>query len=126
MEWGDKRMDSNDVLSGVSLLIVAYSGIFVLTGLLPFVATFLLDGVVQLLRHRGLRFFFLALGATVVVAVLGFFLYQYGISSSAITSASLAGLTVLGGWFLTFSVPLAVIAFLIRTGKLLLRSRRAA
>jgi hypothetical protein len=119
-------MDSNELLSGISLLIVAYGGIFVLTGLLPFVATFLFDGVVQLLRHNGLRYFFLALGATAVVAALGYFLYQYGISSPAITPASLASLTVLGGWFLTFSVPLAVVAFLIRTGKLLLRNRRAA
>jgi hypothetical protein len=119
-------MNSNEVLSGISLLIVAYAGIFVLTGLLPFVATFLFDGVVQVLRHNGLRYFFLALGATVVVAAFGYFLYNYGIGSSAITPASLASLTLLGAWFLTFSVPLAVIAFLVRTGKLILRNRRAA
>ncbi|MGO4690599.1 hypothetical protein [Glaciibacter sp. 2TAF33] len=119
-------MNSNELLSGISLLIVAYGGIFVLTGLLPFVATFLFDGVVQLLRHNGLRYFLLALGITVVVAAFGLLLYQYGISSPAVTSVSLASLTILGGWFLTFSVPLAVIAFLFRTGKLLLRNRRAA
>jgi uncharacterized membrane protein len=118
-------MDSNELLSGLSLLIVAYGGVFVLTGLLPFVATFLFDGVVQLLRHNGLRYFFWALGATIVVAALGYFLYQYGTNSSAITPASLASLTVLGSLLLTFSIPLGVIAFFIRTGKLLLRKRRA-
>lgn len=114
------------MLTGISLLVVAYGGIFVLAGLLPFVATFLLDGVVQVLRHNGLRYFFLALGMTVVVAVVGVLIYQYGISSPEMTSANLASVTMLGGMFLTFSIPLALFAFLIRTGKLLLGKRRPA
>ena len=119
-------MTSNEVLSGISLLFVAYGGMFVLAGLLPFVATFLLDGVVQVLRSNGLRYFFLALGMTVVVAVVGYIIYQYGINSPAMTSANLASVTRVGGIFLTFSIPLALIAFLIRTGKLLFKSRRTA
>ena len=119
-------MTSNDLLSGVSLLIVAYGGMFVLAVLLPFVATFLLDGVVQVLRHNGMRYFFLALGLTAAVAGVGYFIYQTGINGPAMTSANLASITMVGGFFLTFSIPLALIAFLIRTGKLLLRNRRAA
>ena len=119
-------MTSNDVLSGTSLLFVAYGGMFLLAGLLPFVATFLLDGVVQVLRNNGLRYFFLALGMTVLVAVVGYFIYQYGVSSPAMTSANLASITMVGGFFLTFSIPLALIAFLVRTGKLMLQNRRAA
>jgi hypothetical protein len=71
MEWRTNAWTQTSLLSGISLLIVAYGGIWVLTGLLPFVATFLFDGVVQLLRHNGPRYFFFALGMTVVVASLG-------------------------------------------------------
>jgi hypothetical protein len=41
---------------------------FMLAGLLPVVAAYVLDGVVQVLRSNGLRFFFMAIGMSVVIA----------------------------------------------------------
>jgi hypothetical protein len=117
---------SSDLLSGISLLVVAYGGMFVLAGLLPIVAAFVLDGVVQVLRNNGLRYFFLAVGLTVVVAGVGCVIYQYGSSSTMMTAADQASVAHTGGLFLTFSIPLALFAFLIRTAKLLFRSRRSA
>lgn len=118
-------MTSSDLLFGISSLVVAYGGMFVLAGLLPIVAAFVLDGVVQVLRNNGLRFFFLAVGLTVVVAGVGYVLYLYGSNSTMMTTANQASVTNLGRLFLTFSIPLALFAFLLRTAKLLFRNRRS-
>jgi hypothetical protein len=103
---------------------MAYGGMVMLAGVLPIVAAFLLDGVVQVLRRNGPRYVLLALGMTAAVAVVGYIMYQYGISSPAVTPANRASVTHVGSMFLTFSIPLALLAFLIRTGKLLLSKRR--
>lgn len=102
---------------------MAYGGIFILAGLLPIVAAFLLDGVVQVLRGNGFRYLLLALGMTVAVAGVGYVILQIGIRSPTITSTSVMSVTTLGSMFLTFSIPLALLAFAIRTGKLLLSKR---
>jgi hypothetical protein len=117
---------SSDLLAGTSALVVAYGGMFVLAGLLPIVAAFVLDGVVQVLRNNGLRFFFLAVGLTVVVAGAGYVLYQFGSNSPMMTAANQASVSNVGSLFLTFSIPLALLAFLIRTAKLLFSNRRSA
>lgn len=118
-------MTQSDLYSGIGLLVVAHVGMFLLAGLLPFIAAFILDGVVQVLRNNGLRFFFLAIGFSVVIAGTGYVLYQCGNTSSLMTSAARASLTQLGGVLLVFSIPLGILAFLIRTAKLLLRSRHS-
>ena len=119
-------MTSSNLLSGISSLVVAYGGMFVLAGLLPIVAAFVLDGVVQVLRNNGLRFFLLAVGLTVVVAGVGYVVYQYGSNSNMMTAANQASVSNVGRLFLTFSIPLALLAFLMRTVKLLSRNRRSA
>ena len=116
-------MTPSDLYAGIALLVVAHFGMFMLAGLLPVVAAYVLDGVVQVLRSNGLRFFFLAIGMSVVIAGTGYFVFQYGSTSSLMTSAARASLMQLGGVFLTFAIPLGILAFLIRTAKLLLKSR---
>lgn len=122
---GDSLVTSSDLLSGISSLVVAYGGMFVLAGLLPIVAAFVLDGVVQVLRNNGLRFFFVAVGLTVVLAGVGYVFYQYGSNSTMMTAVNQASVTDFGRLFLTFSIPLALLAFVMRTAKLLFRSRRS-
>jgi hypothetical protein len=117
---------SSDLLAGTSALVVAYGGMFVLAGLLPIVAGFILDGVVQVLRSNGLRFFFLAVGLTVVVAGVGYVISQFGSHGATMTVANQVSLNEVGRLFLTFSIPLGLFAFLVRTVKLLFRSRRSA
>lgn len=112
------------MLSGISLLIAAYIGMFMLAGLLPIVAGFLLDGVVQVLRSNGLRYLLIALGMTVAVALVGYFIHQYGMTSAAMTATNRESVTKFGAMFLTFSIPLAVLAFLFRTVDLLLSKKR--
>lgn len=107
-------------------MVVAYGGMLVLAGLLPIVAGFILDGVVQVLRSNGLRFFFLAVGLTVVVAGAGYIIFQFGSAGPMMTAAHEASLYEFGRLFLTFSIPLGLLAFLIRTAKLLFKSRRSA
>ncbi|MBC7592198.1 MAG: hypothetical protein H7226_14310 [Salinibacterium sp.] len=104
-------------------LIAAYGGILVLTVPLPFVASFLLDGVVQVLRGNGLKLFLAAVGMTVVTAFVGYFLWQYGSSNPPMVSSTLASIGTMGKMLLTFSTALALVAFVSRTVKLLWKTR---
>ena len=92
-------------------------------GILPFVASWLLDGIVQVFRHNGLKLFWMALGFNVLVAGVGYVAQQYGMSASNVPTASIASMTSLAQTFLMFTIPLALIGFGARTIKLLVKSR---
>ncbi|TFC84040.1 hypothetical protein E3T28_03680 [Cryobacterium sinapicolor] len=107
-------------------LLFAYVGIMVMTVFLPFVASFLLDGVVQVLRGNGLKFFLAALGLTVLFALAGYLLWQYGINNPPLPSSTLVSMGTMAQMLLAFSTALALVAFVSRTAKLLWKTRRAA
>ena len=111
---------------GLGTLLAAYGGILVMTVFLPFVASFLLDGVVQVLRSNGLKLFLAALAMTVLVALGGYLLWQYGSTNPPLPSTTLVSMGTLAQMLLTFSTLLAAVAFVIRTTKLLWKTRRAA
>lgn len=92
-------------------------------GILPFVASWMLDGVVQVLRHNGLKLFGMALGFTVLVAGAGYLARQYGLRASDVSAASISAMTSLAQTFLMFTIPISLVAFVTRTIKLLRKSR---
>ncbi|MBG6212117.1 hypothetical protein RCH23_000031 [Cryobacterium sp. CAN_C3] len=107
-------------------LLAAYGGIMVLTVCLPFVASFILDGVVQVLRSNGLKVFLAAVGMTVLLALGGYLLWQYGINNPPLPPSTLESMGTLAKMLLTFSSALALAAFVSRTLRLLWKTRRAA
>ena len=92
-------------------------------GILPFVASWLLDGVLQVLRSNGLKLFWMALGFSVLVAVTGYFSQQYALNASNVPAESTAAMNSLAQTILRFTIPVALIAFTARTIRLLIRSR---
>ena len=107
-------------------LFAAYGGIIAMTVCLPFVASFILDGVVQVLRSNGLKVLLAALGLTVLFALGGYLLWQYGINNPPLPSSTLESMGTMAQMLLTFSTVLALAAFVSRTVKLLWKTRRAA
>jgi hypothetical protein len=107
-------------------LLAAHSGMVVLTVGLPFVASFLLDGVVQMLRNNGLKLFLSAAGMTVLVALVGFLLWLFGTNNPPLAPSTMQGMGAAAQWLLTFSTALALLAFVSRTARLLWKTRRAA
>ena len=106
--------------------MAAYGGIIVLTVFLPFIASFILDGFVQVLRSSGLKFFLAALALTGIFALAGYLLWQYGINNPPLPSSTLESMGTMAQMLLTFSTVLALAAFVSRTAKLLWKTRRAA
>lgn len=92
-------------------------------GILPFAASWLLDGVVQILRHNGLKLFWMALAFTILVAGAGYLAQQYKLSAFDVPAESAAATDPLAPMILSFSIPLALILFAARTIKLLRKSR---
>ena len=99
------------------------AAIMLWAGILPFVASWLLDGIVQVFRNNGLKPFWMALGLSVLVAGAGYFAQQYGLSASEVPAESTSSMNALAQTILKFTIPLALIAFAARTIKLLLKSR---
>ncbi|TFC36231.1 hypothetical protein [Cryobacterium sp. TMT2-42-4] len=119
-------MSSEDVLAGFSGLLVAYCGILVGTVFLPFVASFLLDGIVQILRGNGPKMLLGAFSISAVLAGIGYVLWHIGTENPSVTLVTLGSMSTVAQYLLTFSTALALLAFLSRTAKLLWKTRRAA
>ncbi|TFD91221.1 hypothetical protein [Cryobacterium serini] len=92
-------------------------------GILPFVASWPLDGIVQVFRHNGLKLFEMALGFPVLVAGAGYVAQQYGMGASDVPTASIVRMTSLAQTFFMFTIPLSLIGFGASTIKLLISSR---
>jgi len=105
-----------------SMIVSQFAGIAAVMlwgGILPFVASWLLDGVVQVLRNNGLKLFWMALGFTILVAGAGYFARQYGLGAADISAASISAMSSLAQTCLLFTIPLALILFAGRTIKLM-------
>ena len=116
-------MSSEDLLLDIGALVVAYIGILIGTVAMPFSASFILDGIVELLRGNGPKLFVLALAFTAVLAGGGFFLWQFGCGNPTVTAVTLASMAVVTQYLLTFSTVLALVGFGARMVKLPSRSR---
>ncbi|WP_220094257.1 hypothetical protein [Cryobacterium soli] len=73
-----------------------------------------------------MRLFLGALGLSVLVALVGYLLWQYGSTNAALAPSTLESMGTIAQMLLTFSTGLALIAFVSRTARLLWKSRRAA
>jgi hypothetical protein len=112
--------------NGLAALFAACAGILVMTVCLPFVASYLLDGIVQVLRNNGLKLFLGAAGMTVLVAFVALLLWHFGSNNPPLAPSTLELMGTVARMLLTFSTALALLAFAIRTASLLWKSRRAA
>lgn len=116
-------MNSADLLFDIGALVVAYSGILIGTVAMPFSASFILDGIVELLRGNGPKLFVLALAFTALLTGCGYVLWQFGTGNPTVTSVTLASMAVAIQYLLTFSILLALLGFGLRMVTLLSRSR---
>ncbi|TFD50268.1 hypothetical protein E3T55_10215 [Cryobacterium frigoriphilum] len=116
-------MSSNVVTDTLTSQFAAIGGVMLLAGILPFVASWMLDGVVQLLRRNGPKLFLMGLGFTVLAGGGGYFALQYGLGIQGVPVDSTSAMKTLAQTILMFTIPLALIAFVIRTVKRLVKSR---
>ncbi|TFD70519.1 hypothetical protein [Cryobacterium fucosi] len=112
-------MTSEELLVDIGALVVAYFGILIGTVGLPFVASFILDGIVQLLRGRGPKLFVLALFFSAVLAGGGYLLWKFGTGNPTVTAPTLTSMATVATYLLTISIVLALIGFVARSVKLL-------
>jgi len=106
---------SSDLLAGLVPVFAAYGAVFVLAGVLPFVLAFLLDGAVQILRGNGFKALIAGLVLSVVIAAVGYFVLVYASAQPTVTAGIATSLKTMAMYFLFFSVPLALVAFIART-----------
>lgn len=103
-------------------------GAFLLGLALPFVAVLVLDGIVSLFRHRGVKWLVGGIVMTVIVAGAGYALWRVGIDQvllSANGAAAALGSRDLIRTMLIFTVPTALFMFAVRTIWVIGRPERA-
>jgi len=116
----------SDMLTMVSSLLAAHAGTFILFALAPISASLLLDGLVAAFRGKGLVPLLVAAALTLGAVMLGFLMRQYGLSGledSPTRESDTAGLERNAALYLTFSIPLAILAAAIRIGRAALSRR---
>lgn len=104
----------------VSSLLVAHAGTMILFALAPISASLLLDGLVAVIRRKGLAPLLVAAALTLGLLVLGYLIRQHGLvglDSSPTRQSDIAGLDRNAVLYLTFSVPLGILAAAIRIGR---------
>lgn len=119
-------MSSDNVLLATGALVVAHCGILMGTVCLPFAASFLLDGIVQLLRGDGPKLFLGSLGLVVLLAGAGYALWQFGAGYPGVEMERPALMVAVALYLVAVSTVLALIGFVLRTVRLLQNARREA
>jgi hypothetical protein len=114
------------VLRSIAPLFIVYGATFLLAGVLPFVAGFLPDGIVQIMRGRGPKFFLASAAMPAGVAVIGWVGFQWGMGQAALAPSASSSASVLTKYFLPFSIPMSLLTFVIRTVQLLMKDRKRA
>ncbi|MFC5930355.1 hypothetical protein D6T64_15995 [Cryobacterium melibiosiphilum] len=112
-------------MGGLVPVFAAYGAVFILAGLLPFILAFHLDGIVQIVRGNGFKALIAAFVLSVVIAAAGYFVLVWASAQATVTPGTVASLNTVASYFLFFSVPLALIAFIARTVKLVRAGSRA-
>lgn len=110
-------------------MLATHGGAILVAGVLPVVAFFLLDGVVALVRGRGVTPLLIAVGMVVALAVVGLMLWQGGLAglegnpAYEITRIGAEGNAKM---FVGWGLALGAIAFLARMLKLATRRKSRA
>ena len=104
-----------ELVSGVPPLFFLNAAVFVLAGVLPVAGGFIIDGVVHVLCGSGLRYFLTAVAASVLVGLGGYAALNYGMGLPLLPETASMGASGLGQTFLSFSIPLSLLACLLRT-----------
>ena len=118
-------MSSDNVLLGTGALLVAHTGILIGTVCVPFAASFLLDGIVRILRGDGPKLFRRTLALVVVLAGGGYLLWWFGSSYSGVDAGRQPLMVTIALSLLALSTVLALVGFAVRTVKLLRNARQA-
>jgi hypothetical protein len=117
-------VSSEDLLVDIGALVVAHSGIVLGSVGMLFMASFILDGIVELLRGKGPKRFVLAFVLTAVLAGGGYALWRFGTGNPTVTAGTLESMAVVTQYLLTFSIVFALVGFAVRMVKLLSRAHR--
>jgi hypothetical protein len=117
---------TNGPFGDMSTILTAYAGVIILVVLLPFVATFILDGVVLVFRGRGLKPLMLGVAFTILVTILGLVAVSYGQAEAGPTPGTAAGMESMTRMLLPFSIGLALLAFVSRTVSTVLKGSGSA
>lgn len=105
-------------------LMAAVASVVVIAVLLPFFATFVLDGLVLLARGKGSRGLLVAIAIVIAVAGIGYLLLAFsreGASSSSSSSSSV--FESAAAFLLPWSIAAALLAFVVRQGRRVLQQR---
>lgn len=117
----------NSILSALVPTVVVHCGVFLVAGVLPVFSFYVIDGVVALLRGRGVKLLLMAIGIVAVIAVGGALAWQWGLDqllgtpSFPITSA---GAEANAKFFVGWAIALGAIGFLARMVKLAMGKKK--
>lgn len=116
----------NSILASMVPMYSAHIGAILVAAVLPIVAFLLLDGIVALIRGRGVAPLLIAVGMVIGVAAIGLTMWQGGLSqlegnrAYAVTSA---GAEANARMFVGWGFVLGAIAFFMRMVNLRSRKR---
>ena len=119
-------MDTESFLSPIISLLAAHSGTLIVFAMAPIMASLILEGIVHALRRRGLKpllfagaLFAATVGAGVIVREIGL----SGMASSPTFPQDVTALDRNATWYLTFAIPLGLLAASIRIVRSLFQQR---
>lgn len=119
----------NPILSAAVPTLLVHGGVFLVAGVLPFFAFFIVDGLVAVVRGRGLLPLLFAAGMVGAIAVGGSLAWQAGLEQfagtpafSAMKNSADANAALFAGW----AIAIGAIAFLFRMINLMTRRRKGA
>ena len=110
-------MQTDTFLSWMTSLLVAHAGTFIVFALAPIVGCLVLDGLVLVMRRRGFKALAIAVLFFLAAIVLGLFVKESGLNGMAGSPSFNQDVIALernGNLYLTFAVPLGLLAAVIR------------
>ena len=110
-------MTSNEMLGFLSSILFAHAGTFIVFVIAPISACLILDGVAACLRGNGLNPLVFAVSLTGSLVIAGSMIRAYGVSGLEGTATYATDISALDRnalLYLAFSVPLGLLAALIR------------
>jgi len=110
-------MNTDTFLSWLSSLLIAHVGTFMVFALGPIVGCLIADGIVCVFRRRGIKPLVAAIVFFVTTIAIGLLIRDYGLSGVAGSPTHQQDMTALernANLYLTFAVPLGLLAAAIR------------
>lgn len=107
----------NPILNAALPAVLVHGGVFLVAGVLPVFAFYILDGIVHLVRGRGIAALLIAVGMVIALAVGGAYAWHAGLGQLVGTPAygpTQAGADGNAALFVGWAIALGAIGFLFR------------